>query len=197
MAKKKTTSEKRGQRKKTISKRKIKSKAKTTVAKKKTFLKIEGIMIILAAIVLVSFLSFAVLAIMEYINMNEYVEADVIKIIDTTVVLGSNCTAIVAQTSTERANSIQLGLDKKINVRPNTHDIFTDVLKNFNITLESVTMDRFEEDIYYATLHLKRGDEKLNLDSKPSDAVAIALRMESPVYIKKDLLKKQGQNICK
>ncbi|MCK4635030.1 MAG: bifunctional nuclease family protein [Candidatus Aenigmarchaeota archaeon] len=197
MAKKKTASKRMVQRKKTISKRKIKSKAKVTVAKNKIFWKIERIIIILAAVVLVSFLSFAVLAIMEYINMNEYVEADVIKIIDTTVVLGNNCTAIIAQTSPERAASIQLGLDKKINVRPNTHDIFTDVLKNFNITLESVTMDRFEEDIYYATLHLKRGNEKLKLDSKPSDAVAIALRMESPVYIKKDLLKKHGQSICK
>lgn len=188
-------------RKTSAKRKKYKAKSKTKISSKrgasKTFWKIERIMIVLAVVFVVAFLSFLVLAVMEYVDMNEYTEVDVVKVIDTTVVLGNNCTAIVAQTSPERAASIQLGLNKKIEVRPNTHDLFADVLKNFNITLESVTMDRFEDGIYYATLHMKRENEKLRLDSKPSDAIAIALRMGSPVYIKRTLLKERGQNICK
>ncbi len=174
-------------------KKKVQKKAK----KKNALWKMENMGIIVAVIFLVVFFSLAVMAIVDYVNMAEYVEADVIRVVDTTVVLGNNCTAIVAETSQERAASIQLGIDKKIEVRPNTHDIFADVMENFNITLESVTVDRFEDGVYYATLHLSRGNDNLKLDCKPSDAIAIALRVGSPVYISKTVLQNQGQDICK
>jgi len=167
------------------------------MARRNKFWKIERITALLFAIFLVSFLSFAALALMVFVDTNEYEEANVVKVIDTTVVLGNNCTAIVAQTSQERARSIELGLEKRIEIRPNTHDLMADTLESFNITLEHVTMDRFEDGIYYATLHMKKGNERLRLDSKPSDAIAIALRTESPIYIKKGLLEEYGQNICK
>ncbi len=167
------------------------------MACKKKFWKIERIMAMLFAVFMVSFLSFVALALMEFVDMNEYEEANVVKIIDTTVVLGNNCTAIVARTSQERARSIELGLEKRIEIRPNTHDLLADTMESFNITLEYVTMDRFEDSIYYATLHMKKGNERLKLDSKPSDAISIALRTESPIYIKKGLLEEYGQNICK
>jgi bifunctional DNase/RNase len=176
---------------------KTKKKSKKQSRKRKTFKSVEAVTVILAAVFVISFFSFVALALMEYIDMNEYLEADVISIINTNVILGNNCTAIIAQTSQERARSIELGLEDKIEIRPNTHDLFTDVLRNFNITLEFVTLDDFEDGIYYATIHLKRGNEKLRLDSKPSDAIAIALRAESPVYVKKVILQNQGQNICK
>ncbi|UCG95776.1 MAG: bifunctional nuclease family protein [archaeon] len=184
---------KAGKPKKTHKTRKIKKKTR----KNKTFWKIERVVIILAAVFLVSFLSFAALALMEYMDMNDYVEADIVRVIDTTVVLGNNCTAIVAQTSEERARSIELGLKDEIEIRPNTHDIFADALKSFNVTLESVTVDSFRDGIYYATIHLKRDNQRLRLDSKPSDAIALSLRTDSPLYIKKELLRSQGQNICK
>ena len=165
--------------------------------KTKKFLTIERTAALVIGVFVITFLSFGALGIIEYFEMNKYVKADILKVIDTTIVVGNNCTAIIAETSPERANSIELGLEKKINVRPNTHDIFADVLKNFNITLERATIDRYEDGIYYATLYLKRGNEELRMDSKPSDAMAIALRMESPIYIKKNLLESQGKNICK
>lgn len=171
---------------------------KTKSGKKKSaFRKIESVALTMAAVFLVVILSFAAMAIVEYVNMSEYVEADVVRIVDTTVVVGSNCTAIVAETSPERAASIQLGIDKRIEVRPNTHDLLADILENFNITLRSVTIDSFEDGIYYATLHLNHGEDGLRLDSKPSDAIAIALRSGSPIYISQGLLQKEGQDICK
>jgi len=141
--------------------------------------------------------SFFVMASFEYFTTEDYVEANVIRVIDNTVIIGNNCTAIVAQTSPERAHSIELGLEGKIEIRPNTHDVFVDVLKNFNITVDSVTLDKYQDKIYYATMNLRKGDEVLKIDLKPSDGIAIALRTKSPIYIKKDLLEKMGQNICK
>jgi len=148
----------------------------------------------LAAIVVSSFLASAVF---EYFNQEGYVKADIIQMVGDTVVIGNNCTAIVAQTSPERAHSIELGLEGKIEIRPNTHDVFVDVLKNFNITVDSVTLDKYEDNIYYATMNLRRGDEVLKIDLKPSDGIAIAIRTNSPIYIKKKLLEDMGQNICK
>ncbi|MCD6477401.1 MAG: bifunctional nuclease family protein [Candidatus Aenigmarchaeota archaeon] len=150
-----------------------------------------------AGLLLIVILSFFVLGTFEYFNTDEYVKADITKVIGNTVIIGNNCTAIVAQTSPERAHSIELGLENKIEVRPNTHDVFVDVLKGFNITVESVTMDKYEDEIYYATMHLRRGNTILNIDLKPSDGIAIALRASAPIYIKKDLLEEMGQNICK
>ncbi|RKX39190.1 MAG: hypothetical protein DRP20_01415 [Thermotogae bacterium] len=148
----------------------------------------------LASIIVASFL---VSGAFEYFNQQEYVKADVIKIVESTVIIGNNCTAIVAQTSPERAHSIELGLEGRMEIRPNTHDVFVDVLKEFNISVESVTMDRYEDKIYYATLNLRRGSDVLKIDLKPSDGIAIALRADAPIYINKKLLEKMGQNICK
>ncbi len=151
----------------------------------------------LVFLTVIFFSSIGVLGIVEQIDTNEYVKADVIDVIDSTIVLGSNCTAIVATTTQERADSIKLGLAKEIEIRPNTHDLLVDTVENFNITVEMVKIDDFDGEIYYASIGLKRGKEELLLDSKPSDAIAIALRTNSPVYIKKNVLNEQGQNICK
>ena len=166
------------------------------MAKKKTKREKENIIFFtaLASIIVASFL---VSGAFEYFNQDEYVRADVLQIVDNTVIIGNNCTAIVAQTSPERAHSIELGLEGKMEIRPNTHDVFVDVLKNYNITVDSVTMDKYEDKIYYATLNLRRGNDVLKIDSKPSDGIAIALRAGAPIYIDKKMLEKMGQNICK
>lgn len=127
---------------------------------------------------------------------DQYVEQNVLKVEGTTIILGRDCKAIVADTSLERAESIKLGLEEQIYVRPNTHDIFAQTLKTFNISLERVTFDNYDEQVYYANMVLKTPEKELKLDAKPSDAIAVALRMNAPVYINKSLLDKLGKNIC-
>ena len=164
---------------------------------KRRFFTFERFVLIVVAVFAVSLLSFVSMALINEIEMGKYVEADVIRVIDNTVVIGSNCTAIVAETSAERAKSIEMGLSGELETRPNTHDLFRDVLENYNITMEMMTMDDFDGETYYSTMHFKKGDRKMQLDAKPSDALAMALRMESPVYIKKGILSEIGKNICK
>jgi bifunctional DNase/RNase len=150
-------------------------------------------LIVFLILVLYSFLS---IALMDLINFEDYLIANVLEVSENTIILGNNCTAIVAETSSERAHSIEIGMKGIIEQRPNTHDIFAETLKSFNITLEQVTIDNFENGIYYANLHLVSGNKFLELDVKPSDGIALALRMNSTIYINKTLLQEIGKNIC-
>ena len=150
---------------------------------------------------LITFLIMIIISIMGYaiiniVNEEEYVIADVLQISGTTIIIGNNCTAIVAETSPERAYSIELGKQGVIEERPTTHDVFAEVLKAYNITLDHVQIESFDDKYYYAYLFLISGDKILRLDTKPSDGIALALRTGSDIYIKKDLLNQVGRNIC-
>jgi bifunctional DNase/RNase len=150
----------------------------------------------LAAFFILILLSFIAIAAINLIDTEDYVVADVLEVSDTTIVLGSNCTAIISNTSPERAQAIQTGIDGVIEERPNTYDIFKETLRSFNITLEYMTLDSYDDGIYYANLFLSSQDKILKLDVKPSDGIALALRTNSTIYINKTLLKELGSNIC-
>lgn len=141
-------------------------------------------------------LSVLVFSVINMIDHSNYLEANVLKVSGTTIILGNNCTAIIAETSPERAESIELGMQGIIQERPNTHDTLVEILKSFNITLESVSIDKFDGKNYYANLLLKSGDKTLKLDTRPSDAIAIALRANTTIYLNKTLLQEYGKNIC-
>lgn len=141
-------------------------------------------------------ISIAVVAVIDNLDTSGYVAADVLQVVDNTIVVGKGCQAIVAETSPERAYSIQLGIEGIIDDRPNTHDIFVETIKSFNISLEYVTLDSYEDGIYYANLLFKSDDKYLKLDTKPSDAIALALRTNSTIYINETLLEETGENIC-
>jgi len=149
--------------------------------------------ITLVVLILVSIMAYAVINI---VDVDEYVIVDVLEVSGTTIIIGNNCTAIVAETSPERAYSIELGKMRVIEERPTTHDIFSEVLKSFNITLDHVQIESFDDQYYYAYLFLMSGDKILRLDTKPSDGIALALRTDSPIYIKKTLLEQVGRDIC-
>jgi bifunctional DNase/RNase len=150
----------------------------------------------LAVFLILIVLSFAAIAVINMINVGDYVVADVLQVSGQTITIGNNCTAIIQDTSAERAQSIQDGINGVMEQRPNTHDIFAQTLKSFNITLDYVTIDNFVNGTYYSNLFLRSGNKILKLDSKPSDAIALALRTNSTIYINKTLLKEVGTNIC-
>jgi len=141
-------------------------------------------------------LSLVSLGVISIIDISKYVPANVLRVEDSIIIIGNNCTAIVAETSPERAHSIELGTKGIIEYRPNTHDTLAAILKSFNITLEAVNIERFDGRYYYADLLLRKDDKVLKLDTKPSDAIALALRMDSTIYINKTLLSEIGENIC-
>jgi hypothetical protein len=128
--------------------------------------------------------------------MAGYVPADVLEVVGNTIVIGNDCKAIVADTSPERAVSIQNGMEGFIDTRPNTHDTFLEALRSFNITLEYVTMDRYDGENFYSNLVLSTDSKMLKLDTRPSDAIAMAVRANVTIYINSVLLDAMGQDIC-
>jgi len=74
------------------------------------------------------------------------------------------------------AESIAVGIDKQHNGRPLTHDLFLRFAKEFDIEIKEVVINRFREGVYYAMLVCQQGGELTMVDSRPSDAIAIAVR---------------------
>ncbi|MCU4174521.1 bifunctional nuclease domain-containing protein [Carboxylicivirga sp. N1Y90] len=90
------------------------------------------------------------------------------------------------------AQSIAIKLEGLEPPRPLTHDLFLNFSKSFEIELLEVIIYKLEEGIFYSELICKREDEMLHIDSRTSDAVALALRFECPIYTYEDIISKAG-----
>jgi bifunctional DNase/RNase len=76
--------------------------------------------------------------------------------------------------------------------RPMTHDLLRDVVEALGAHLERVVITELRAATYYAELQLRRGDGPLSVSSRPSDAVALAVRTGSPLYVADDLMEAEG-----
>ena len=80
------------------------------------------------------------------------------------------------------AESIAVGIEKHRNGRPQTHDLFIRFAKEFGVEVMEVVINRFRDGIYYAMLVCKQGDDLTMVDARPSDAIAIAVRVGCEIY---------------
>ena len=68
--------------------------------------------------------------------------------------------------------------------RPMTHDLIINIIEKLGYNLDKVLINDVEKDTYYATLYLKNdNDEELEIDSRPSDAIALAIRVDAPIFV--------------
>jgi hypothetical protein len=89
------------------------------------------------------------------------------------------------------AQSIAISLDGSIQPnRPLTHDLFYKVCNTFNVKLVEVAITDLKVGVYHANLVCQKGDLVIDVDSRSSDAIALALRFNCPIFINKDLLDK-------
>ncbi len=72
--------------------------------------------------------------------------------------------------------------------RPMTHDLLKNVLMEVGVSVNFVEITELKENTYYALVHLKINGRELAIDSRPSDAIALALRSKSPIYVSKAVL---------
>jgi len=86
------------------------------------------------------------------------------------------------------ATAISMELEKQHPARPMTHDLIAAILSEVEVGVERVVISDMRENTYYADLWLRDGDESASIDCRPSDAIAIALRTKSPIYIDDELL---------
>lgn len=73
-------------------------------------------------------------------------------------------------------------------VRPMTHDLIPDIIKKTGYELDRIEINDVEAETYYATLFLKKDDEFIEIDSRPSDAIAVAIRVDAPIYVTANVL---------
>lgn len=93
---------------------------------------------------------------------------------------------------TPEAQSIAFELQNTIPPRPLSHDLFKSLLLSLNIKLQEVLIYKYEDGIYFSRLILQQGDNNITLESRTSDAIAIALRMEAPIYTYEYIMREQG-----
>lgn len=91
------------------------------------------------------------------------------------------------------ASSIHYALEGIDPPRPLTHDLFITVLDQLGATLDKVVVTEVRDHTYYAELHLKVGDDEQIISSRPSDAIALAVRCEAPLFASDELLDEVGQ----
>jgi len=87
------------------------------------------------------------------------------------------------------ANAIALEIEKATTPRPMTHDLVKNVLFGLDATLRKVVVSELKDDTFYAVIWVERDGEIISIDSRPSDALALALRLDCPIYVEEQVLK--------
>ncbi len=88
------------------------------------------------------------------------------------------------------ANAIALKL-KDVNLhRPMTHDLIRNILAVFDSEIVKIEVMDFKRNIYYAQIHIKADGKEITIDSRPSDAIAVALAAGAPIYVNESVLSK-------
>lgn len=91
------------------------------------------------------------------------------------------------------ANAIALEIEKVSTPRPMTHDLIKNVLTGLETRVHKVVVTELREDTFYAVIWLERGGEVISIDSRPSDALALALRVDCPIFVDDLVLKTSKQ----
>lgn len=90
------------------------------------------------------------------------------------------------------ASAISFALENVTPPRPMTHDLIKSILDNVDAKILSAVVSDLKNNTYYAKIHLWYGDSEYAVDSRPSDAIALALRAEAPIFTTEEVLHKQN-----
>jgi bifunctional DNase/RNase len=86
------------------------------------------------------------------------------------------------------ANAIALEIEKVSTPRPMTHDLIKTLLLGLHASVRKVVVNELKEDTFYAMIWLEKNGELISVDSRPSDALAVALRLDCPIYVEDSVL---------
>jgi bifunctional DNase/RNase len=87
------------------------------------------------------------------------------------------------------ANAIALEIEKVTTPRPMTHDLLKNLLLGLETHVQKVVVSELRDDTFYALIWLERNGEMMSIDSRPSDALALALRVDCPIFVEDEVLK--------
>lgn len=92
------------------------------------------------------------------------------------------------------AQAIALQLEQITPPRPLTHDLIKNMLESVEAKIARVVVSDLRENTYYALISLKLNGDQSDIDSRPSDAIALALRMSAPIFVSEDVMDKASVN---
>ena len=87
------------------------------------------------------------------------------------------------------ANAIALEIEKVSTRRPMTHDLIKNVLTGLDTHVHKIVVTELKEDTFYAVIWMERDGRVISVDSRPSDALALALRVDCPIFVEDEVLK--------
>jgi len=91
------------------------------------------------------------------------------------------------------ANAIALEIEKVATPRPMTHDLIKSLLLGLGTAVNKVVVSELKDETFYAVIWLDRDGDLISVDSRPSDALALALRLDCPIYVEETVLKSSKQ----
>ena len=104
----------------------------------------------------------------------------------------TNADVLPIWVGTAEGTSIRLALEGIVPPRPMSHDLITSLTNHLGMTISHIVVTDVKNNTYYATVHLVSHGLERTVDARPSDAIALALRAKSPIYVTQDVLKRRG-----
>jgi bifunctional DNase/RNase len=90
------------------------------------------------------------------------------------------------------ANAIALELRKISTARPMTHDLIFNIIKGLGAEVKKIVVTELKDNTFYAVIHINNRKGPVEIDSRPSDAIALALRVGTPMYVAEEVISKAG-----
>jgi len=87
------------------------------------------------------------------------------------------------------ANAIALQIERIDTPRPLTHDLIKNILLQLDANVDKIVVTDLQENTFYAVIHLRMNGDHITIDSRPSDAIALALRTDAPIYVTEEVIK--------
>jgi bifunctional DNase/RNase len=89
-------------------------------------------------------------------------------------------------------NAIKMALDGTVPARPMSHDLMRSFAEHLNVKVTQAVITEVKSNTYYAKVHVATAEGDQQVDSRPSDAIALALRTNSPIFVTQDVLRQRG-----
>jgi uncharacterized protein len=86
------------------------------------------------------------------------------------------------------ADSIALAMGKIVTPRPMTHDLIKNVVSELKMKITKVVISDIIDNTYYAGIYVEQGGEEIPIDSRPSDAIAVAIRVNAPIFVEEHVI---------
>ena len=90
------------------------------------------------------------------------------------------------------ANAIAMQLESVVSPRPMTHDLLKNVIEGLSAQVRRIVISDLKENTFFAQIELLRDGEPMAIDARPSDAMALALRVQAPIFVEQDVLDKSS-----